>query len=70
MDIKGSKINEAFEIIVKEIKKVNTINTNLLDSLEDCAEQLRLFLELHEDDEDAPAILEKAYKIIEKANKS
>lgn len=40
---------------------------DLLSSLEDCTEQLRLFLELHEDDEDAPPILEEAYKVLKKA---
>lgn len=36
----------------------------LIGNLEDCTEQLRLFLELHEDDEDAPKILEKANKLL------
>ena len=58
------------EMIDKEIEALredNTdINTEMLVSLEDCANQLRLFLELHEDDKDAPAILETANKVIEK----
>jgi len=44
------------------------INTEMLVSLEDCSDQLRLFLELHEDDEDAPSILETANKVIKKVN--
>ena len=40
---------------------------NLLSSLEDCTNQLGMFLELHEDDEDAPVILEEAYKVIKQA---
>jgi len=54
-------------VVEDERNKLLEVKGNLLNSLEDCAEELRLFLELHEDDEDAPTILERAYKVITEA---
>lgn len=39
----------------------------LLEALEEVTEQLRLFMELHDDDEDAPVAYDKAIAAISKA---
>ena len=39
----------------------------LLDALEDAAHELHLFCELHDRDEDAAAVLQKAREVIQKA---
>ena len=75
-----NKLNSAFDSEDEELHKraVKEDNANarlisrapdLVNSLTDCADQLRMFLELHEDDEDAPKILETAEKLLAKINK-
>ena len=60
-------INDEVEAL-REDETTGNINTEIFSSLVDCANQVRMFLELHEDDEDAPAILEKAEELIEEVN--
>ena len=42
----------------------------LIEALKACAEQVRLFMELHDDDEDAPLAYDKAQAVLTKMTKS
>ena len=58
------------EARAKLIALVLNNHEELVEALKACAEQVRLFMELHDDDEDAPLAYDKAQAVLSKLTKS
>ena len=65
-----SQNQERDEARAKLIALALNHHEELVEALKACAEQVRLFMELHDDDEDAPLAYDKAQVVLTKLTKS